>query len=349
MKRIFISAAIVATLGLTAWKLNDNKERVAEKVYRPDPEQKVLVKTSEARIRRLVTDEQYLGTYIANREADVTAESQGKVLKVGVQAGQYVQAGQVIAQLDNEQLRYQLEALQISLEGYQNDARRYETLVKGDATPAINLEKTELSIRATEAQIKQLNKQLANTTIKAPFSGLVTRRMFEIGTIIAPGMPLVHLADMSVLKLQISVPEADINSFRAGQTIPVASETIRNNHLSGQVTLVGSQGDASHNYPVEISVKAPAGGLLRAGMYGAVQKANSHGTGLLSIERQSLIGSSKQPQVYAIEQGKAVLKNVELGKSDERFTEIRSGLKPGDQVVVSGQINLQNGTPVSIN
>ena len=346
MKRIVTVLALVATLGLTAWTLVNNKKEVEEKVYKPNPDQKVGVRTAVAALRNLSQNNEFLGSFSANRQIEIRPQAGGQIIQLPIEEGQTVGAGRLIAKLDDEQLRYQIEALQVTLEGYQNDLKRYENLVKGDATPAVNLERTQLSIRSTQAQIKQLQKQIANTTITTPFSGIVTEKMVEKGSVVSLGSPIAKITDISSLKLIVDVPEKAINNFRVGQSLAVSTEVYPGAHFAGRVTMIGAEGDAAHNYPVEITVNNSGKNLLRAGMYGSIANTNKLTSQALAVPRQAIIGSEKQPQIYIIENGKAVLKSVEIGATTNDYYQITKGVKAGDQVVTSGQINLQNGTPV---
>ncbi|WP_420154406.1 efflux RND transporter periplasmic adaptor subunit [Siphonobacter sp.] len=346
MKRIIVAIALVSTLGLTAWKLLDNKEKVAEKVYKPNPNLKVGVRTAKAEVRDLSLESQFLGSFEANREIEIRPQAGGEIVQLPIVEGQAVGAGKLVAKLDDDQLRYQIEALEVQIEGYKNDLKRYEALVKGDATPAVNIEKTQLNIRATQAQVKQLQKQLANTTITAPFSGIVTSKMVEKGSIVSPGTPLAKVTDISTLKLVVQVPEKAINQFRMGQSIAVKTEVYPDTEFKGRVSLIGAQGDAAHNYPIEISVANSSAHALRAGMYGTIANTSELKGQSLSVPRQAIIGSTKQPQLYVVENGTAILRDVQIGATTNDYYEITKGLQAGEQVVVSGQINLQNGTPV---
>ncbi|WP_128545144.1 efflux RND transporter periplasmic adaptor subunit [Larkinella soli] len=346
MKRIYVILALLGTFGLMAWKLLDNQEKVAEKVYRPDPNRKVGVRTTAAGVRNLAEEGRFLGSFIPNREIEIRPQAGGEVVQLPIEEGQSVGAGRLIAKLDDEQLHYQLEALEVNVEGYRNDLKRYEALVKGDATPAVNLEKTGLSIRATEAQMKQLQKQIRNTTITAPFSGIVTEKLVEKGSVVSPGTPIAKITDISTLKLVVSVPEKAVNRFRVGQRIPVQTEVYPDIPLTGRVTMIGVQGDASHNYPVEITVENSPAHPLKGGMYGSVANTGEGKGRALAVPRQALVGSTRQPQVFVVEDGKAVLRKVAIGAATNDYYEITDGLKAGEQVVTSGQINLRNGTPV---
>jgi RND family efflux transporter MFP subunit len=347
MKRILVVLALVATLGLTAWTLVNNKKEVEEKVYKPNADQKVGVRTAVAELRNLSQETEFLGSFSPNREIEIRPQAGGQIISLPIEEGQAVGAGRLIAKLDDDQLKFQIEAQQVTLEGYQNDLKRYENLVKGDATPAVNLERTQLSIRATQAQIKQLQKQIANTTITTPFSGIITEKMVEKGSVVSVGSPIAKVTDISTLKLVVQIPEKAINQFHVGQTLPIETEVYPDAHFSGRISMIAAQGDAAHNYPVEITVSNSSKNMLRAGMYGSIANTNKVKSQTLAVPRQAIIGSSKQPQIYVIENGKAVLKSVEIGATTNEYYEITKGLKAGDQVVTSGQINLQNGTLVS--
>ena len=346
MKRIITVVALLGTLGLTAWTLLDNKKAVEAKVYKPDVNQKVGVRTALAQLRNLSQETEFLGSFSPNREVEIKPQASGQIVQLPFDEGQYVGAGRLMAKLDDEQLRYQIEAQQVTLEGYENDLKRYQVLVKGDATPAVNLERTQLSIRATQAQIKQLRKQVANTTVTAPFAGIVTSKLVEKGSIATMGAPIAKITDISVLKLMVDVPEKAINQFRVGQTVSVSTEVYPDAHFSGRISMISAEGDAAHNYPVQITVSNSSKNPLKAGMYGSISSASKLATQALAIPRQAILGSAKEPQVYVVENGKAILKAVEIGASTNDYYEITKGLKAGDQVVSSGQINLQNGTPV---
>jgi len=346
MKRLLIFAAIIAVLGLTAAKLLNNKETTEAKVYQPDPNLKVGVRTAVAELRNMSQETKFLGSFSPNRKIEIRPLAGGEIVRLPFEEGQHIGAGQLLAKLDDEQLRFQVEALQVTLEGYQNDLKRYEVLVKGDAVPAINIERTQLSIRGTQAQIKQLNKQISNTTIVAPFSGIVTSKMVEKGSVVSIGTPMAEITDISSLKLVVNVPEKAVNQFRLGSVITVQTEVYPEAKFQGKVSMVGAQGDDAHNYPVEITVQNTSKNPLKAGMYGSIANSNELKGETLAVPRQAIMGSAKEPQLYVVENGKAVLRSVAIGVATNEYYEITKGLKPGDQVVTSGQINLQNGTLV---
>lgn len=346
MKKILIIIGIVIAIGLTAWKLSENKKIAEEKVYRNDPNTKVLVKTAKVALQELNQVKQWLGTFEPSREIRITSETSGKVVKVGIGEGDKVEAGQLIAQVDSDILQYQLIAAQANYEEAQADVKRYQNLTKGEAVAQIQLEKANLAMKAAESQLKILQKQLKNTTVTAPFSGTITAKMFDLGSVVAPGVPVAQLTDISLLKLIINVSEIDIMKFKEGQQVQINTDVFPNQSFAGQVSMISAKSDNAHNFPVQILVNNGGQNRLRAGMYGSVIVDNNLETSTLTIPRTALIGTAKQPQVYVMENGKSILRDIKVGMANKEVYEVTAGLKEGETVIIAGQVNLENGTLV---
>jgi RND family efflux transporter MFP subunit len=348
MKNLMILLIVLATVALTGFVLFNNKKAANEKIYRNDPDKKVLVTVDSAAVRELSKKTEWLGAFEPNREMTVASETLGKIVWSGAKEGDLIAAGSAIAKLDDAALRLQLKAAETAWENAKNDVAHYTALVKGDAVPQMQLDKALLQAASTESQVMLLRDQIGRCVIRAGIGGIVTKKMFEPGTVVSPGAPLLQLTDISTLKLTIGVPESEIFKIKTGQSIEVGSEVHPGIAFRGTVSLIGSKGDNAHNFPVQILVSNSAKNPLKAGMYGSVTLGENLSAGALTIPKEALIGSTKDPQVYVVQDGKAVLKNIRVGVSDSRFCEVLSGLEAGAPVVVSGQINLKDGTPVSV-
>jgi RND family efflux transporter MFP subunit len=244
-------------------------------------------------------------------------------------------------------LQIQLQNVEVSIEGQRNDDQRNEALSKDKAIPEVQLEKTKLGLKSAELQKKQLQKQLRSTSITAPFSGVITKKMVDLGSVIGPGSPLVEITDISSLKLTISVPERDILKFKTGQPVEVKADVYGEKLFNGTITYISVQADKSHNFKVQVNVPN-SGNDLMAGMYGTASLKNAQSVTSMSIPRKALVGSTKDPKVYVVKNGKAKLTSFNAGTSDGEFTEVISGILPGDQIVTKGQVNIQDNTNVKI-
>ena len=348
IKRLAAFAAIAAIIALIVFKLISNKESVETNMYRHDPNLAVLVEAEAVQMRTIGGERRYTGIFEPFREGKIMSEAQGKIVRLGISEGDFVTTGQVVARLDDTLLQLQLQALDVQIEGYRNDLRRYEVLTPAEAVPGVQLEKTKLALKGAAVQRKTILEQISRTAIRAPFPGIVTMKMVETGAVIAPGMPLAQLTDISSLKLTISVPENELSRFRKGQNVSIGADALPGKTLTGQVSLVASKGDAAHNFAVQVLVKNPQPDALKAGMYGSVIFAEKEAGQALTIPLAALTGSAQAAQVFIVKDGKAKLRDVKLGVSGERYSGVLEGLEAGEMVVTSGLINLQDGTPVRV-
>lgn len=349
MKRVLIVAIIaVSLIVLAVLKLNSNKEKVQEKLYINDPSRQILVEVGKATNHTFEDAFSFLGTFEPYRQSIVGSDASGKVIKLEVEEGDKISQGKLIAKVDDEMLQLQLQNAEINIEGQKNDDNRYSNLAKENAIAGVQVEKTKMALKMAEVQRKQIQKQLKSTNLVAPYSGVVTKKMIDLGSVIGPGTPVIELTDISSVKLTIAVPERDILKFKVGQNVNVFVDVLGNQSFSGKVSNVNIVADRAHNFKVQITVKNPSSSPIMAGMYGSVKLGNSKSITALSIPRKALVGSTKDPKVYKVINGKAVLTPFTAGTSDGEFIEVVNGIKTTDRFVTKGQINLQNNAPVRV-
>jgi RND family efflux transporter MFP subunit len=350
MKRVIIIVSVILVLiVLAAMKLTSNKEKVKQKLYIHDATAAVYVESSNPVTHTFQDALSFLGTFEPYRQNTIGSDASGKIIRLAVEEGDRVKQGQLIAKVDDEMLRLQLQNAEISIESQKNDDNRYTALRQENAVAGVQVEKTKLGLRSAEIQKRQLQKQVRSTNITAPFTGVITKKLVDLGSVIGPGTPLVELTDISSLKLTVSVPERDIMKFTPGKDVNVYCDIYGNRTFAGKVTNINVQADKAHNFKVQITVKNSGKDQIMAGMYGSVKLTNNQSKTALSIPRKALVGSSKNPQVYVVDNGKAVLKPFTAGTSDGEYIEVVSGLTKSDVIVVKGQINLQNNAPVKTN
>jgi RND family efflux transporter MFP subunit len=349
MKRVItISVIVVVLIVLTAIKLKSNKKAVEEKLYIRDSTEAILVATTSPEMHTFEKSLSFLGVFDALHQNNVASDGSGKLIKLFVEEGDFVKAGQTIAKLDDEMVQLQIQNVQLNIEQLKNDNARFSTLKKENVVSNVEAEKVELGLKSAEVQLKQLQKQLRSTSIVAPFSGIVSKKMVDLGSMVMPGTPIVELTDVSSLKLTVSVPERDVLKFSKGQRVMAKADVYGDQDFNGIITNIAVQADASHNFKVQTTIQNSNTNKLMAGMYGSVILSNSKSITGLSVPRKALIGSSKSPKVYVVRDGKARLVSFNAGTSDGEFIEVVSGLSTNDKVVVKGQVNLQDNSNVKI-
>jgi len=349
MKRI-ISIAIVSivVIALIVVKLFSNKKAAEEKIFIYDAKQAILVEAEHPITHTFERSMSFLGTFEANHQNNIASDGSGKLVELLVKEGDAVGQGQVLARLDNELTQLQIENAKLNIEQLKNDNIRFSNLRRDQAVSAMEAEKMELALKSAEVQLKQLQKQLKSSTIVAPFSGVVTKRLVDLGSMVMPGTPIVELTDISTLKLTISVPERDVMKFKKGQKVIANADIYGRDEYNGSVSMIAVQADGSHNFKIQTTIQNTGVNKIMAGMYGSVALENSTSVTTLAVSRKALVGSSKNPQVYVVRNGKSILTSFSAGTSDGEYIEVVSGLSKSDVIVVKGQVNLENNSNVKL-
>lgn len=348
-KKIIAIIAGIALIGGFVFKLKSNKEKTTEKIYHFDKEQELSVQTISVKLEDISKETSFTGTFEANKETKLSAETQGKINHILVDAGDFVRQGQTLIQLDNSLLKLQLQTVEVQIEGLEADVNRYTILTQSDAIQGVQLEKTILGLKTAKIQKATLQEQINKTSIKAPFGGFVTMKLTEIGAFAAPGVPLLQITDLAVLKFTINISEKDLNQFELGKSYPVLADIYPDENLSGKITMIGSKANMGGSYPVQFTVSNLANSKIKAGMFGQVAlKREAIEKGFL-IPSSAIMGSAENAKVYVVKNGKAILQDISISQKIQNKTVVKNGLNEGDVIVTKGFINLFDGANVSIN
>lgn len=282
MKKILsyvtLAAILTGIFGGIAYKLKKNKAIAEERVFHFNPaETSALSNVVSSPTPQSATDKLlFTGTFEPYRETKISAEIQGKINQITVDAGSIVSKGQILVQLDNALLQLQLQSVDVQIEGLTADVNRYSILSKADAIQGIQLEKAQLGLKSAQVQRASIQEQIHKTTIKAPFSGIVYGKLNEVGGFAAPGIPLLHILDIGQLRFTINVPESDLKYFRIGQPHDIVADGFPDKKLTGKVTLIASKANMGSSFPVQFTVNNFSNHALRAGMFGKIELSNKN-------------------------------------------------------------------------
>ena len=340
---LFLGAALIA------WKLYQNKQQLAaETRFGEVTAAYVPVEVALPKMETLANHLEADGIFLAAKEMFVISETAGRVVEVYKNKGEWVNEGDLIAKVDDEVLRIELEATQANLAKLRKDQERLTNLIEGEAAPKNKIEDVELGILAAEAKEKGLKKQIANTSIKAPMTGTLGLRFIERGSVIGPGIQVAQITNLEKLLLMVKVTEREVLYLKKGQAVQVIADVYPETVIPGKVTNIGLRADNAFTYDVEIEITNPKKSPLRAGMHAQAKFTfNAHRQGL-TLPRKAIAGSLQDAKVYVVQDSVAELRCVTLGGTYGEKVEITSGLKEGEQVVVTGQLNLSDGARVRV-
>ena len=340
---------VLALIVIVIVRLKSNKTVTQNRVFQYNKEQAINVQVDTLKLETVGNINFYTGTFEPNKETKLSAEIQGKINTILVDVGSNVGRGQALVQLDNSLLKLQLKSIEIQIEGLEADVKRYTVLSKAEAIQGVQLEKAELGLKSAKVQKETLIEQINKTTITAPFNGIVTAKLTEEGAFAAPGVPLLQITDISILKFTVNIPEHELNQFMLNQIYSLTTAIYPDITLSGKVTMTGSKANMSNSFPIQFSVNNTVDLKIKSGMFGQVNLKNNIEGKQIAINTSAIVGTTIQPQVYIVRNGKSVLQSITVSNRVQNKAIISSGLKEGDVIVTNGVINLFDGANVNIN
>lgn len=298
------------------------------------------------------------GTLKPWREADLGFETSGRLVRVAVAVGDRVTEGQLLAVLDASRAVAQVGQAESSVRAAEanvalavDNQKRTEALAASKSIPESQVEAAKQQVALARAQLEgaQASARLAKsgaglTSITAPFAGIVTRAPTGIGSVVNPGVALVHLEDTSRFRLSVTVGEEDVPFVAVGAPVKVA---YRDKVATGKViAVVPSLDQATRRAPVEIEVPNEAQGNLLA--WGFV-RARIEGKGETRALR--LPANARKPgsqdEVVLASLGKAKVAKVSFAVDEDGSLVVQHGLAEADKVVLSPNPEIKDGDPLT--
>jgi RND family efflux transporter MFP subunit len=351
MKVLKIIIVVLLFGGGIAFLLMRNKATMEAKAEQP-MSLTINVQTQAVEEQTLTENLVLNGTMYANNEVPVIAETQGRVIRVFASLGERVSAGSALAKVDTT-LKYSSYLLaKNNLEKAKRDLDRLTALRKENNASDNELEGAELAYQNAKAQFIGAERQFSDALIKSPISGTVVERQVNIGTMVMPGMPVATVVDISTLKLRANVPEQAVLKLRNGEKVRVSVDVYPGVNFSGTIGFISVRGNDAHSYPIEVLLPNNSQHPIKSGMSAKIYIESKTPRTALMLPRLAIVGSSKQANVYVLEQdnGKTIAKQrqVTLGAEKGTNIEVISGIQRGERVVTVGQNNVRNGSEVVV-
>ena len=303
------------------------------------------------------------GSLAAEKDATIRAQVSGAVLRTLADQGTRVQRGQLLAQLDDAAVRDQflsarsgVGTARTSYEIAQRELERARKLEAGGAIATRDLEQAERAQSAAasaladaRARLAAAEKQVENTRIVAPFDGIVSERQASAGDVVSPGIAVMTVVDPSSMRLEASVPAAQIGAVRVGMPVSFSVSGYEGRQFTGRVTRISPSADAvTRQVPIVISIPN-AGNTLVAGLFAEGRVSSETRTApMLPLSAVSQRGPT--PSVLRLKGGVAEAVAVHTGivdNTNERI-EITSGLAVGDTVLIGAAQGITPGSRVQV-
>lgn len=344
---ISIAVAVICA----AWALYATQHRGPESGPAPGPgggarsNAPAFVSVAPVRSETVSQKLEALGNARANESVDISSKISNVVTAVHFGDGQRVNRGQVLVQLDDAQARADVAAAEAAVAESERLFNRSRELMVTEALSKAQFDQLEATLKANRARLAAAQARLADTVIRAPFSGRVGLRRVSVGTLISPGDVITTLDDTSVIKLDFTVPENFLSSLREGLAVRATAPAFSGRTFTGKVSSIDSRVDVNTRAVTVRALLANEDGALRPGMFLNVSLANDERETLI-IPEQALTPESERQYVFVVADGKAQRREVRIGARRPGSVEVLAGLNAGEQVVVEGTQKVRDGAPV---
>jgi len=326
MKKIFYSSVLLAVLTAPVSWAASVETLIVAPASRPVTEE--VVGSVRTRIRSVI-------------EAKVS----GRISEMPVKLGQKVKAGELLAKIEAREIQARLEQSEEQNNQAIRDLDRARALAVKQVSSKAELDAAESRARVAEAALREARAMLGYVNVTAPFDGVVSRRLAEVGDLAAPGKPLMEIEDRGELRFEADVPEALIGVVNAGDKIEVSIPAIRQSFGATVAEVSPTADAASRTFLVKLDL--PTSPDLRAGQFGRaavpVGEAKS-----IRIPASALVKRGQMEIVFVNDSGKAQLRLIRTGKIFSDGVEILSGLSEGDAVILSNPAALIDGQAVEV-
>jgi RND family efflux transporter MFP subunit len=300
------------------------------------------VRVATATIQSVEQSRDFTGNVQSFRQNDITPSMPVRIDNILVDVGDNIRTGQILVEMD----AVNRQQLNLQLTNLERDFERVSELHRagGASQQQVDQLRTQIDVQRTAMQ-----NMIENTTLRAPFDGVVTARHFHAGEMFMPGRPILTVMTLSPLRVIVFVNEEYFARVRRGVTVNVTTDIYPGESFRGSVHLVHPTVDpATRTFGVEVSI--PNADLrLRPGMFARVNM--NFGTmervvvSDLAIIRQ--LGTNDR-YVFVYENGIVHKTQVQVGRLVGNQVEILSGLNEGEQVVVAGMARLLDQSEVRV-
>jgi RND family efflux transporter MFP subunit len=350
MKKILIITLVgIGITGMVVFKLVSNKRKINEQnkpVKVEDIRIPVTVAVAKEEIQQVGMIK--TGMLAPFKEAKVLSISSGNIQRLFCNLGDNVHLGQTIAVIDSRLLELDLQKSASNVSKLRRDLQTYTELLAGNAATREKVDAIRQDYNDAVNQVQQLQRQIADASIKAPIGGIVGAKHVEEGMFVTAGTEIASIVNLSQLKVQVNLTQAEVYQVTLGQKIKLTTDVYPDKPFQGTITFISPQANQAYNYQVEITASNDKNAPLRSGTFVYADFSKSTKQNILLIPREALIESTQDASVYLVKDGRAFLTNINVGGEYGNGIQVISGLQPGDQVITSGQINLKNGSLINV-
>lgn len=288
-----------------------------------------------------------VGTLEALEAVTVVSQIDALAIDIPFQEGALIETGELIAQLDDAQLKAEEARAEALLDQRKISYERIKSIVEQKAAAQQDLDDAAAALKVAEADLTLIRARLAKTRIVAPFTGLVGARRVSPGAFLRSGEPITDLARVDQLRVIFYAPERYVSSLSSGAEVTVSTPVYPDYELKGKISVVEPVVDPATRSVKIIARVGNTANKFRPGMSANVSAVLNQRKNALIIPDEAIFAEGNQNLVYVIKPDSSVKRTpVTLGARQPGTVEVLKGLEPGMKIVRAGHQKLFEGAKV---
>jgi membrane fusion protein (multidrug efflux system) len=282
----------------------------------------------------------------ADGDAPVLARVGGEVIEILVEEGDLVGEGQILARLDGDRLRLEMNEARAKYEKTSREYDRYLNLHARGLVSSAALDEMKYSRDAQRAGFELKKLEYEYSRIRTPIAGVVSSRDIKLGQNLSVNDTAFRVTDTSKLVAHLKIPQSEMAKITAGDLATISVDAVTDRTFEAFIARVSPTIDMKNGTFRATAYVDNDEGLLAPGMFGRFDIAYEKHEDAITIPVEAVVEEDNQFVVYVVDDGEAVRQIVTTGIEDDGVVEILSGISEFDQVVVTGQGSLRNGSRV---
>lgn len=288
-----------------------------------------------------------LGNVRANEQVLITSQYADVVEEVTFTDGQIVKKGDTLVKFNDQEEYARVKELEANLAESVAQLNRYQGLLSKKATSKSQVDEQEAKTKAITAQLLSAKSKLSALTIHAPFDGVLGFREISVGSYVKSGDVITSLDDLSIVKVDFSVPERFFTTIKVGQTVNAANTAYGDESFVGRISSVDPRID-NITRMVKVRAEVPNNEFkLRPGMLLTIEVERKIDN-VMQIPESSIIPIEDKHYVFVIADNVAQRKEIQVGRRKPGIAEVLGGLHVDDFVVTEGALKLREGSQVNV-
>ena len=290
----------------------------------------------------------FSATLEAERDVRVYAEAQRRVVELRVEEGDAVRVGALLIRLQDDEQRSALNKAEIELRQATREFNRQKNLFERKLVSEQVFNDAALVFDQAEIAFEDARRNLTYTEVRAPFAGIVTERLVNVGDYVTLNQPLFRIVDFDSIVARIYVPEKELPLLATGLDTRLTAEAIGGASFVGTVDRISPVVDPGTG-TVKVTVATPRQEGLRPGMYVQVELVTAVHEDALLLPKRAVVYDNDQLFVFRLGDERRVERvMIDPVLEDVEHIEPASGLAEGDQIIVAGQASLKDGALVRL-